>query len=152
MPSKKKRATIMVPARKRFMWEEVPVPKPRKPPVRLLVEGERCGCTFRYATGFRIRCEFHKTQFEAIREMHRNFKIMVAWPKQKPRKRVKPRVDSAEFVDAFRAEIARRTEIQRVERAKLIKPTRKLTKKQREHLHTFAFTAEQVRAELLAAK
>jgi hypothetical protein len=46
---------------------------------------------------------------------------------------------------AFYAEISRRTEIVRTERAKIQKPSAKLTKREREHLSTFGFSAEQIR-------
>ena len=128
--------------------------KRAKYPVRLILPDGAgpCGCRFGYKHGFKIVCEFHIAQREAISEQRKNFKPIQLWPKQKPRKRVKPVEDSPEFVQAIRNEIARRTEILRVERAKIKKPTSKLTRKQRDHLHTFAFTAEQVRAELLDKK
>lgn len=62
-----------------------------------------------------------------------------------------PTPDTPETVQAIRDEIARRTGILRAERARIRKPSSKLTQAEREHLHRFAFTAEAVRAEILAA-
>lgn len=128
--------------------------KSAKYPVRLIVTGNNgpCGCRFGYAAGFKLVCEHHIAQREAIHQarlvanavIHRLSPVVT-----KPRARKKAKGDSAAFVDAFRAEVVRRTEILRAERSKIKRPTGKLTKRQREHLHSFAFTAEGVRAELL---
>jgi hypothetical protein len=92
---------------------------------------------------------------------HSNFIL----PELKPKKakKVKPVIDSQEYLDTFRAEIRRRTEILTTERAKfpptLIqvgkgkkrrwKANPKFTNAMRQHMHTFAFTHEQVREEVL---
>lgn len=128
--------------------------KSAKYPVRLIVKGSNgpCGCRFGYAAGFKLVCEFHLEQREAIHQarLAANAAIHRLCPEvKKPRARKKAQADSPELISAFRAEIARRTEILRVERSKIKRPTSKLTKRQREHLHSFAFTAEGVRAELL---
>jgi hypothetical protein len=68
--------------------------------------------------------------------------------KNKPRKKSKPKVDSAAILKRFHAEIERRTEIVVAERAKIKKPTKRMTKAEREHMHQYAFTAEQVMAEI----
>jgi hypothetical protein len=78
------------------------------------------------------------------------------WPVKKPHKKTKPQTDSPKLVKAIRKEITRRTEILQAERAKFPptltkrgKPNRKFTRAMRDHMHTFAFTAEQVRADLI---
>ena len=53
---------------------------------------------------------------------------------------------------AFHAAIAERSEILRSERAKIRKPSAKLTQREREHLHTFAFSAEEIRKSLRISK
>lgn len=124
-----------------------------KYPVKLFTTGVApCGCRFGYKLGFKIVCETHVAIFAGI-SAHRqamNATPQILWPKVKPKKKSKGITDSAKVTAAFRDEIARRTEILRNERAKIKRPSNKLTKKQREHLHTFAFTAEQVRREVLA--
>jgi hypothetical protein len=130
--------------------------KPKAGPVRLELNGKPCGCTFRYSEkgGFTFRCKVHKTRREGIAEMRReaNKVIYVFRPEPKPIKKSKKfQADSPELVQAIRAECKRRTVIARKERAKIDRPTKKLTKAQLAHLHTFAFSSEQVRKEILAA-
>lgn len=48
---------------------------------------------------------------------------------------------------AFHAEISKRTENLRERRSAIKKPSGKLTSRERNHLHSFAFTSEQVRSE-----
>jgi len=72
----------------------------------------------------------------------------------KPLPAVQSTPDDPELVAAYRAETERRMAILRAERAKLVdkrgklKPTSKLTLAEREHLNSFGFTSEQVRAGL----
>ena len=123
-------------------------------PVRLELDGKRCGCTFTYRDGFVYKCAFHKARREAIAERRREASkvIYVLRPEPKPTKKGKKfQPDSPEQVKAIRADIRKRTVILRKERAKIDRPTKKLTKAQLAHLHTFAFSSEQVRKEILAA-
>lgn len=60
----------------------------------------------------------------------------------------KPQTDSPALVAAIRAECNRRTEIARVERAKIRKPSAKLTQAEREHMNQFAFSSVEIRNEL----
>lgn len=137
-----------------FMFKPKPVKKPKKGPVRLLLREKPCGCTFRYAPDgtFRTRCEFHKALRASLCAERKRVNALMPlslFPKvKKPKLVKKQKPDTPEFLAAFRAEIARRTELAAQARAAIKKPTRKLTKREREHLHTFAFTAEQVRAEI----
>ena len=76
--------------------------------------------------------------------------------KKAKKKTVEFQLDSPELVQAIRAECDRRMEILLAERAKFPptftkkgKLNPKFTDKMRAHMHTFAFTGEQIREELI---
>jgi len=139
-----------------FMYVPRKPSKPQAGPVRLTVKGKPCGCTFNYKErgGFNFTCKVHKARQKGLIEMRReaNKIPFVLRPEPKPAKKGKKfQADSPERIAAIRAECSKRDEILRVERAKIDRPTKKLTKAQTAHLHTFAFSSEQVRKEILAA-
>src|SRR4029077_9453573 len=107
---------------------------------------KECGCTFTLAGGFVYTCDAHLRVAAGIKASRKSAK-----PLPRPVvEAVTPEQDSPELVAAIVAECERRAEIARIERAKIKKPSAKLSKVERAHLHKFAFTSAQVREELLA--
>ena len=108
---------------------------------------KECGCTFSLAGGFVYTCDAHLRVAAGIKASRQ-----AAKPLPRPTvEAVTPEQDSPELVAAIQAECKRRMEIARSERAKIDKPSAKLTSAERAHLHTFAFSAVEIRDELRAA-
>lgn len=110
-----------------------------------------CGCTFTLAGGFVYTCAAHLRVAASISANNKKasaVKHSFVRPTPKPRK--KARGDSPELVAAIHAECAEKTEILRSERAKIAKPSAKLTTAERAHLHKFAFSSIDIRDNLKA--
>jgi hypothetical protein len=106
-----------------------------------------CGCTFTLAGGFVYVCDAHKRVAAGIRASR-----IAAKPLPRPVVvAVTPQEDPPELVAAIQAECEKRAEILRVERAKINKPSSKLTNGERAHLHTFAFSSVEIRDALRAS-
>jgi len=104
-----------------------------------------CGCTFTLAGGFVYTCDAHKRVAAGIKASR-----IAAKPLPRPVVvAVTPQEDSPELRAAILAECEKRAEIARIERVKIDKPSAKLTQSERAHLHTFAFSAAEIREELL---
>jgi hypothetical protein len=113
---------------------------------------KECGCTFTLAGGFVYTCDSHlrvAASLASDRKKASAVKHSFVPSAAKPRK--KQKVDSPELVAAIVAECERRMEIARKERAKIRKPSSRLTPAERDHLHKFAFSAIEIRDEILKA-
>ena len=121
---------------------------------KLLIQDRECGCTFTSATGFNYVCAAHVAAQKARREAAGapvRFDMLgrienrepFIFDAHEPTQGGDPPKGSA----AFHGMIEERTTDLLAARSEIKKPSSKLTRAEREHLHTFAFTSEQIRRE-----
>jgi hypothetical protein len=118
-----------------------------------------CGCTFTYAGGFVYVCEPHKAaqkarKLRAAKPMR--FDMLGAVKNREPFSHVAQEPTKGGAIPkaspAFHGMVEEHTTDLLAARSEIRKPSSKLTRSEREHLHTFAFSAETIRKSLRISK
>jgi hypothetical protein len=118
-----------------------------------MVKGKRCGCTFTYGGGFVYACELHlaaqKARKLAAKQPVRFDLLGVIENRETfshiDREPVKGNGELPKPSLAFQIRMEYLADLARVARAAIRKTTAKLTRRERDFMHTYSFSSEQVR-------